>query len=391
MKLILAKSAIATLIALSAGIQVQAATTTPSRISSSLLTQMPYKVSGIIWGDSLNPGWYTRGSGTVAASPKVVVSCAHVTFESGQWLQGFKFAPAYFSSAHPDAASNKTTIRGTWHWTSYAGGTSSSDFAKDFVAHYAYSNFAGGAYAGWWKSESTTSHHLMSTKKKLIVGYPGSDGFYMNSTGSFTSAYSQRSDRYFWNSSVKGGSGMSGGGVFVDYGTNDYRLSGVHVSGTTDGSLGAGVRALDDAAYSLITSAITSAGGTTPPTPTPDTTKTFSSTSALNIPDNSSTWTVRSLSVSAMPASTTAVKISLNISHTYRGDLEVTLTSPSGRVVTLHNRTGGSADNVILSDQDVSSSFSGSNPNGTWKLSMRDRAARDTGKLNSVSLTISAR
>ena len=95
--------------------------------------------------------------------------------------------------------------------------------------------------------------------------------------------------------------------------------------------------------------------------------------------------------MAAMPTNTTSVKVSLNISHTYRGDLEVTLTSPSGRVVTLHNRTGGSADNVILTNQDVSSSFSGSNPNGTWKLSMRDRAARDTGKLNSVSLTISSR
>jgi subtilisin-like proprotein convertase family protein len=352
------------------------------------LTQFPYRVSGIIWGDSLRPGWYTRGSGTVAANPKIAVSCAHVTFEDGQWLQGFKFAPAYFSSAHPDAASNKTTFRGTWHWTSYAGGNSNSAFSNDFVAHYAYSNLANGAYSGWWWNNSTTSHQLQSSRSKLIVGYPGSDGFYMNSTGTFTSSYSQRSGRYFWNSSVKGGSGMSGGGVFVDYGGGDYRLSGVHVSGSTDGSLGAGVRALDESANSLMNSAITSAGGATS---TSGTTRTFSSSSTLNIPDNSSTWTVRNLSVSSMPASISSVKVSLKITHTYRGDLEVTLTSPSGRIITLHNRTGSSADNLVISDQDVSSSFSGSNPNGTWKLSMRDLSRIDTGWLNSVSLTITSR
>lgn len=36
------------------------------------------------------------------------------------------------------------------------------------------------------------------------------------------------------------------------------------------------------------------------------------------------------------------IKVSVDISHTYRGDLLVELVAPSGRSVTLHNREGGS-------------------------------------------------
>ncbi|HLL54836.1 MAG TPA: PepSY domain-containing protein, partial [Myxococcaceae bacterium] len=38
------------------------------------------------------------------------------------------------------------------------------------------------------------------------------------------------------------------------------------------------------------------------------------------------------------------LKLDLDIPHTYKGDLVVTLTSPSGKSAVVHNRTGGSAD-----------------------------------------------
>lgn len=378
MKTVLAKSSLISFIALAAGLQVQAGTTTPSRVSTSQFGNNPYYYSGVVVNDS----W--RGSGTVAAHPKVVVSCAHVTYENGTWLRGNKFNRAWNSSSSPYSASSTQDLRGYWYWTSYSSGK----YDADFVAYYAYANLANGGHTGYSWSDSTTSHPLNSTStSKMIVGYPGSDGYYMNSVGSFTSRYTQRNGHYFWNNSVKGGKGMSGGGVFA-YTNSQWRLAGVHVSGNTDGSLGAGVRALNGEAYQLISKAITSSAGSTTPNTT---TRTFSSSSRLNIPDNRTTWTVRSLSVSSMPSSISSVKVSVNISHAYRGDLEVTLTSPAGRTYTLHNRTGTSADNVIISDKDLTSSYSGSNPNGTWKLSMRDLASRDAGWLNSVSLTISAR
>jgi subtilisin-like proprotein convertase family protein len=357
------------------------APSTPSRVSSGLLTQLPYRTSGVIWGN----GW--RGSGTVARDPKIAVSCAHLVFEDGTWLRGFDWANAHHSASHPSTSPNRQTLRGYWYWTSYTGGTSGSAFAQDFVVHYAYNNLAQGAYAGWWWHDSTTAHPLASTTtSKLIVGYPGSDAYYQNSTGSFTSRYTSRSAHYLWNSSVKGGSGMSGGGVYARYGT-EWRLAGVHVSGLTSGGPGAGARALNKNSYDLMTRAIASSKGTT----TVSTTRTFGSFSPLSIPDNSSAWSFRIIPVTGMPTTLTSVKISVNLTHTYQGDLQMTLTSPAGRSVTLHDRSGGSADNILITDLDLSTSFAGTTANGTWSLSVRDVDGGDVGTLNSVNLTLGAR
>lgn len=362
---------------LMATLAAHATPTTPSRVPSYLLGTFPYSTSGIVQNNSF------RGSGTVAAGPRVVVSCAHVTYDWG-WLQNNVWTARHSAATRPTST---TPLRGYWYWTDYNGGTSNRSFDNDFVVYYAYTNLANGGHSGWHWSDSNTTHPLNSSARKQIVGYPGSDGWYMNYTGPFTSAYRAQFGHYMWNSSVKGGGGMSGGGVFVE-GSGQWRLAGVHVSGYANGSLGAGVRALNNNAYQLITKAITSSGGPNQPATV---TKTFASTSVVAIPDNSTVWTTRSLVASGMPATLTSGNISLNISHTYRGDLEVMLTAPNGRTLTLHNRSGGSADNVVLTNHDISSSFSGINPNGTWKLSVRDVVRLDVGKLNSVSLNLTAR
>ncbi|MFP2932010.1 M4 family metallopeptidase [Pyxidicoccus sp. 3LG] len=78
------------------------------------------------------------------------------------------------------------------------------------------------------------------------------------------------------------------------------------------------------------------------------------------------------------------LKLSLDIDHTYRGDLSVTLTSPSGKSAVVHNRTGGSADH-LKGDFDLSA-FAGEQAKGEWTLSVSDKARADTGVLNSWSL-----
>ena len=42
-----------------------------------------------------------------------------------------------------------------------------------------------------------------------------------------------------------------------------------------------------------------------------------------------------------------ALTVDLDITHTWRGDLEVTLISPLGTEVVLHNRGGSSADDLL--------------------------------------------
>lgn len=74
----------------------------------------------------------------------------------------------------------------------------------------------------------------------------------------------------------------------------------------------------------------------------------------------------------------------VDITHTWIGDLIVTLTSPSGTVATLHNRAGGSADNI--NETFNSSAFNGEVATGDWTLAVSDNVASDTGTLNAWAL-----
>ncbi|HEU5469626.1 MAG TPA: S8 family serine peptidase [Actinophytocola sp.] len=77
--------------------------------------------------------------------------------------------------------------------------------------------------------------------------------------------------------------------------------------------------------------------------------------------------------------------IEVHIVHTWRGDLVVDLLAPDGTVYNLHNRAGGSADNI---DQVFTRNLATETANGTWTLRVRDAAFLDTGFLNSWTLDI---
>jgi len=87
-------------------------------------------------------------------------------------------------------------------------------------------------------------------------------------------------------------------------------------------------------------------------------------------------------------ATVTSVEVFVDITHTYQGDLMVVLSSPGGTTVQLHNRTGGSADNIygwyptdLTPDQDLAL-FEGVDLDGDWTLTVSDHASYDTGTLN---------
>ena len=79
-------------------------------------------------------------------------------------------------------------------------------------------------------------------------------------------------------------------------------------------------------------------------------------------------------------------KVAVAIVHTYIGDLVVSLVAPDGSTYVLHNRSGGSADNINTT---YTVNLSGEARNGTWTLRVTDNAAQDTGYLNSWTLTLS--
>lgn len=105
---------------------------------------------------------------------------------------------------------------------------------------------------------------------------------------------------------------------------------------------------------------------------------------ALAIPDNDANGVVSALEVGESFVAS-AVRVNVNISHTYRGDLVVALERGSQSYV-LSNLAGGGDDDLIA-DFDVPAA-SGSDVRGTWTLRVSDRAGTDVGTLNAWTLDL---
>jgi len=106
----------------------------------------------------------------------------------------------------------------------------------------------------------------------------------------------------------------------------------------------------------------------------------------LTIPDNDANGVDSHVSVTALADSCTwNVAVDLNITHTYRGDLVVSLTDPSGHTAVLQNRHGGFADDLVFEHEAVTG-LAQDDVNGTWTLNVSDHAAIDQGNLQSWTL-----
>src|SRR5688572_19466475 len=111
--------------------------------------------------------------------------------------------------------------------------------------------------------------------------------------------------------------------------------------------------------------------------------QTYSNTADYTINDNATVDSPITVSGRSGNAPSNA-SVSVNIVHTYQGDLKVDLVAPDGSLYNIHNRTGSSADNVIKT---VTLNLSTEALNGTWKMRVNDNAAGDTGYINSWSVT----
>jgi subtilisin-like proprotein convertase family protein len=104
------------------------------------------------------------------------------------------------------------------------------------------------------------------------------------------------------------------------------------------------------------------------------------------------------------------LNVKVNTSHTYAGDVRMTLIAPDGTRVVLVNRRGGSGNdfaNTVFDDEGTGSIYSGQAPfagsfkpeyvlrvfdgksaKGTWQLVIDDTSPFDVGRLNAWSLAI---
>jgi len=112
------------------------------------------------------------------------------------------------------------------------------------------------------------------------------------------------------------------------------------------------------------------------------------------IPDNNATG-IRDTIRIAEAFAVKGVTVSLNLTHTYIGDLIVELTHGT-RTVRLHNRTGSSADNIVgvypttlaVDGPGTLADFVNLPANGDWVLFVSDNASIDTGTLDTWCVDI---
>lgn len=110
---------------------------------------------------------------------------------------------------------------------------------------------------------------------------------------------------------------------------------------------------------------------------------TLESTQAVAIPDNSSVGISSSINMN-QSRDAGEITVSIDISHSYIGDLRVMLTSPRGEQAELHSNTGSSQRDLV---QAYTANFTGVAAQGSWTLSVVDSGRLDTGTLNKWSIT----
>lgn len=123
------------------------------------------------------------------------------------------------------------------------------------------------------------------------------------------------------------------------------------------------------------------------PEPTPGAALSAAGLGDIAIPDNDSTGIRSEAVVSGGAGAVSAVRVHVDLTHPYIGDLEVEL-EHAGLRRTLHNREGGRADDIRRAFDVVG--FEGVDANGPWILHVRDRARADVGRLNGWRIEVTA-
>lgn len=111
----------------------------------------------------------------------------------------------------------------------------------------------------------------------------------------------------------------------------------------------------------------------------------------LEIPDNDPAGANDAIAVTASGA-LADVAVNVDIEHSFIRDLQVELVAPSGHSAMLHNRTGGSSDDIhraySVDDTPNLENLLGQSVEGDWTLRIKDLERRDVGRLKHWSLRI---
>jgi subtilisin-like proprotein convertase family protein len=136
-------------------------------------------------------------------------------------------------------------------------------------------------------------------------------------------------------------------------------------------------------------------GGGGGDTPAPAGTLSGEARPNLAIPDNQPQGVVSQIDISGT-GQLHAITVTVDITHSWRGDLRVTLIAPGGFPAVLHNMSGGSAKHlkrIYTADTrpDLENLVRGHiGVQGSWTLHVADNVQRDVGQLNFWRLELAA-
>ncbi|MEU4933190.1 M4 family metallopeptidase, partial [Streptomyces yokosukanensis] len=158
----------------------------------------------------------------------------------------------------------------------------------------------------------------------------------------------------------------------------DARTGTLAAAGELYGTSGAEYKAVQDAWAGVAVGSRSDGGGG-------GTGTTYESHTQVAIPDNGPAVT-SGITVSGRSGNAPAnLQASVDITHTWRGDLVIDLVGPSGKAYRLKDfSSSDSADNV---KQTFTVNAAAEPANGTWTLRVQDQATYDTGTINGWKLT----
>jgi len=297
----------------------------------------------------------------------------------------------------PGSTSSGTPISKSVATHSQSGASlTATNAASDFALLRLSTNVPTGAnafFSGWDATGTAPSsaagiHHPAGHEKRIsiedqaltISAYGGGSGtthWRVNDWDQGTTEGGS-SGSGLWNQNKRLVGQLHGGSAACGNNLSDYygRLS---VSWNGGGTATTRLRDWLDPGSTGTTSFAGYRTGTTPPPPTG---ATFENTTDFAILDKKTINSPIVVTGRTGNAPST-LKVYVNILHTYRGDLKVDLVAPDGSLYNIHNRTGGSADNLTGT---YTINASSEVANGTWNLRVYDGATGDTGTLDKWSL-----
>ena len=132
---------------------------------------------------------------------------------------------------------------------------------------------------------------------------------------------------------------------------------------------------------------------------------TYTFSTPVPIPDNSLTYTARTINVPSTSSTIVDVNVAIGVEHTFMPDVQIEIVSPQGTTVILQKNSCGTK--LIANYDDAGATvtcnlttlqniipfqslnvLNGQDPANTWTLKFRDVSGGDTGTLNSASITI---